>query len=116
VTVAKETSVTINRNERVIAYMIAAIVGLSILAFLSIIIGTAVGLDQAAFTSGIWPAVYVLPEIGLPIGFVLIIVLLILSARRRAREARAAEEQAEAQAQAAAASRARPPVKARRKK
>lgn len=95
--------------------MIAAIVGLSILAFLAIILGTALGLDQKAMTSGLWPVVYVLPEIGLPIGFILIIVLLILSARRRAREARA---EAEAQAEAAKRTRppTRPPAKVRRKK
>ncbi len=70
--------------------MIAAIVGLSILAFLAVIIGTYSGLDAKDFASGIWPAVYTLPLIGLPIGFVLIIVLLVISARRRAREARTA--------------------------
>lgn len=71
--------------------MIAAIIGLSILAFLAVIIGTAVHLDAKAFSTGVWPVIYTLPEIGLPIGFVLIIVLLILSTRRRARETKAAE-------------------------
>ncbi|MHB1171129.1 MAG: multidrug ABC transporter ATPase [Lacisediminihabitans sp.] len=85
---AKDTPVTIHRNERIIAYMIAAIVGLSIAAFLAVIIGTYAGLKATDFGAGIWPAILNLPLIGLPIGLVLIIVLLATSLRRRSREAR----------------------------
>jgi hypothetical protein len=89
--VTKEPTVTIHRNERVIAYMIAAIVGLSILAFLTVILATWAGLTAKDFAQGVWPAILNLPEIGLPIGLILIIVLLVVSMRRRAREAREAE-------------------------
>jgi uncharacterized membrane protein len=88
--VAKETPVTIHRNERVLAYMIAAIVGLSIIAFFAVIIGTATGLTAKDFSGGVWPAIFTLPLVGLPIGMLLIVVLLIISARRRSRETRAA--------------------------
>lgn len=71
--------------------MIAAIVGLSIVAFIVIIIAVASGVDIGA---GVWPAVYVFPGIGLPVGFVMIIVLLIISTRRRSREAAAAQAEA----------------------
>ena len=90
ITVAKETSVTIHRNERVLAFMIAGIVGLSILAFLTVIIATASGLPGNQFTGGFWQAVALLPGVGLPIGFLLIIVLIIISGLRRSREAKAA--------------------------
>lgn len=69
------------------AYMIVAIVGLSIVAFFAVIIGTFAGMKGPDFAVGMWPAVAYLPLIGLPIGFLLIVVLLILSIRRRGREA-----------------------------
>ncbi|HXD60912.1 MAG TPA: multidrug ABC transporter ATPase [Lacisediminihabitans sp.] len=84
---AQETPATIHRNERVIAYMIVAIVGLSIVAFFAVIVGTFNGMTGPDFAQGIWPAVAYAPLIGLPIGFLLIIVLLVLGARRRGREA-----------------------------
>jgi uncharacterized membrane protein len=87
--VAKETPVTIHRNERVLAFMIAGIVGLSIVAFLTVIIATASGLPGNQFKGGFWQAVALLPGVGLPIGFLLIIVLIVISGLRRSREAKA---------------------------
>jgi hypothetical protein len=84
--VAKQTPVTIHRNERIMAYMIVAIVGLSIVAFFAVIIGTFAGMTGPDFAVGIWPAVAYLPLVGLPIGLLLIIALLIISIRRRGRE------------------------------
>lgn len=77
---------SINRTERVLAYTIASIVGLSILSFLAVILGTALGVRD--FSAGLWPTVLIFPLFGLPVGFVLIIVLLVVGARRRARESR----------------------------
>lgn len=68
--------------------MIAGIVGLSIVAFLTVIIATASGLPGDQFTGGFWQAVALLPGVGLPIGFLLIIVLIIISGLRRSREAK----------------------------
>jgi hypothetical protein len=80
---------TASRLERILAYMVAGVVGLSILAFIAIIIGTAVGVGKDdGFSRGIWPAVITLPYFGLPLGFVLIIGLLVVSALRRGRDAR----------------------------
>ena len=87
--VAKETPVTIHRIERVLAFMIAGIIGLSIVAFLIVIIATASGLAGNQFKGGFWQAVALLPGVGLPLGFLMIIVLIIISARRRSREAQA---------------------------
>jgi hypothetical protein len=70
-------------TERVLAAMIVGVVALSVLAFFAIIVGTWQGMDSAAFSGGIWPAVTMTPLFGLPIGFVLIIALLIISTRRR---------------------------------
>lgn len=83
---AQDTPISGNRGERILAFMVAAAVGLSITAFVSIIIGTASGVRN--FGEGIWPVAFVLPLIGLPMGLILIIVLIVASGRRRGREAR----------------------------
>ena len=78
-----------HRIERVLAYMVAAIVGLSIAAFLAVMIGTLLGAGaNDGFSTGIWPVVLVLPLVGLPIGFLLLVTLLIINGVRRARESR----------------------------
>jgi hypothetical protein len=70
--------------------MVAGVVGLSIIAFLAIIIGTATGVGRNnGFSSGIWPAVIALPYFGLPLGILLIVGLLVVSVVRRGRNARA---------------------------
>lgn len=85
--VAKLTPDTVHRAERVIAYMMVSVVGLSILSFLAVIIGTFAGMGRADFASGAWPVVAVLPLFGLPFAIILLITLVIVSARRRSREA-----------------------------
>ncbi|MGW9630720.1 multidrug ABC transporter ATPase [Agromyces sp. NPDC055520] len=81
--------ITDNRAERVLAYMFAAIVGLSIVCFFAVMIGTFAGVDREEMGTGIWPVVTMLPWFGLPIAFLLLIVLLIVNAVRRSRAARA---------------------------
>lgn len=81
---------TQHRAERILAYMFVAIVGLSILAFIAVMIGTAVGAGaNDGFSQGIWPIVLTLPLFGLPIAFLLLIALLIVNGVRRARAGRA---------------------------
>ena len=78
-----------HRAERVLAFMVAAVVGLSIVAFIAVIIGTAAGAgDDSGFSEPPWPLIIMLPWFGLPIGFALLIVLLILNWVRRSRESR----------------------------
>lgn len=72
-----------SRLEKILAAMVAAIVGVSILAFFSVIIGTFVGMSREDFLVGAWPFLTMMPLIGLPIGFVLILVLLFVSTSRR---------------------------------
>ncbi|GGI48006.1 Zn-dependent protease with chaperone function [Agromyces flavus] len=86
---SSQPPVTDHRTERVLAYMVAATVGLSILSFLAVMIATFAGVGaNDGFSQGIWPVILVLPLIGLPIGFVLLIVLLIVNGVRRTRESR----------------------------
>lgn len=72
--------------------MALAIIGVSILAVITVLIAGGVGLTKAEAQDGIWPTVTLLPLVGFPIGFLLIFVLMIVSARRRGRESRAAME------------------------
>ncbi len=72
--------------------MVASTIGLSILSFVIIIVATFVGVDRASFAEGLWPAITVLPLVGLPLGFVLMFSLIVLSLRRRSREAAAASD------------------------
>lgn len=81
-----QTPITQHRAERVLAFMVASAIGLSIICFLATIIGTAAGVRD--FSSGVWPVVIVLPAIGLPLGLALMITLLIVSGVRRGREAK----------------------------
>jgi TRAP-type C4-dicarboxylate transport system permease small subunit len=87
--VTTQSPIVDHRLERVLAYMVAATVGLSIIAFFAVMIGTFANADTPGWAEeGIWPVVLVLPLIGLPIGFVLLVVLLIVNGIRRSRESR----------------------------
>jgi uncharacterized membrane protein len=83
--VAENTRVPLNRIERILAFVIGSLVGVSIIAIVAILIGRASHLDLAG---GAWPVAAVLPLIALPIVLVLLIVFLVISVTRRARLAR----------------------------
>jgi len=83
--VAENTRVPLNRIERILAFVIGSLVGISIVAIVATFIGRAAHVD---FGGGVWPAVFVLPLIALPLVVVLLIVFLVLSVTRRARLAR----------------------------
>jgi hypothetical protein len=72
-----------SRLERILASMVVATVGLSIASFFAIIIATWQGFDRGDFGQGIWPIITMIPLIGLPAGFLLILALLLVSTRRR---------------------------------
>lgn len=77
-----------NRLERALAYMVAAVILVSLASFVAVLIAYGQSFTAEQYSSGIWPIVTILPLIGLPIGFVLIIALLIVSAVRRGRAAK----------------------------
>jgi uncharacterized membrane protein len=71
------------RLERVLAAMVAASIGLTLVCFAATLIASATGTTD--FGAGIWPAVVILPLIGLPVGFVLLVILVVINwSRRRA--------------------------------
>lgn len=75
--------VTVRRIDRLLAFTALALAALSVISFFAIIIGSAVGMDQDAFGTGIWPVVAAIPLYGLPLAFVLIIVLLVMTFIRK---------------------------------
>ncbi|NRD26904.1 hypothetical protein [Frigoribacterium sp. VKM Ac-2836] len=76
----------VNRTERVLLFMILAIVVVSVLAFFTRLVGTAAGVTD--FTAGVWPALTILPLIGLPIAFAMLLAFVVASAVRRSRDSR----------------------------
>ncbi|MEP6842709.1 MAG: multidrug ABC transporter ATPase [Pseudolysinimonas sp.] len=82
---AKNTRVPLNRIERVLAFALGSVVGLSVLSIIALLIG---GLNRVDTSSGIWLTVKVLPAIALPVALVLLLVFIVLTAVRRNRLAR----------------------------
>ena len=74
----------VSRLERTLAFMVFSTIGLSILCFLAVIIGSTLGWAP-------WPVIIILPLVGLPIGFVLIIALIAINLVRRSRANRATQ-------------------------
>jgi uncharacterized BrkB/YihY/UPF0761 family membrane protein len=69
----------VSRSERVLAFMLLALVLLSVGTFVAIMVGTMQGMGSDDF---------MVPYIGLPLAIVLLITLMVSSAVRRARESR----------------------------
>lgn len=81
-----EDSSTPSLFERILAFATVTVIGVALLSFFAtLIVGLA---DRQAAAEGLWPIVYGVSLIGLPIGFLLLIVLLVLAQRRRSRDAR----------------------------
>ena len=74
------------RLERTLAVMALTVIGLCVLAILALIISPALGVHE--YGGGIWPLIVVLPLVGLPIGFLMLIALLVTNIVRRSRETR----------------------------
>ena len=87
--VTEKAPASINRTERVIAYMIVSTIALTILSIIATLIRAGIGVDASA---GLWPAITLLPMIGLPGAIVLIVILVASTAVRRGRAARDGKE------------------------
>lgn len=82
-----DPEVPVRRLDRILAFSALGIAAASVVCFFAIIIGTAVGMDQAAFGEGLWPLIAAIPFWGLPLAFVMIIALLVMSFIRKSRAA-----------------------------
>jgi Ni/Fe-hydrogenase subunit HybB-like protein len=62
------------------AYLIGVLVVLSLASFIAVIVGTAMGAGaDDGFSTGLWPAVIMLPLFALPAAMLLTIALLVIS-------------------------------------
>ncbi|MEN2736905.1 hypothetical protein ABCS02_03855 [Microbacterium sp. X-17] len=87
----QQTPPPASRLQRVLSYIAAALVIVSLLCIAAILIGSAVGgMPQQNEGQGLWPAVIVFPLLAFPIAFVLVIVVIVSSSRQRRRAAKAA--------------------------
>lgn len=77
----------IRRVDRILAFTALGLIAASILGFVSIMIGTANGMDQAAFAEGAWPYIASILYWGPPLAFALIVTLLVMSFVRKGRAA-----------------------------
>ena len=82
---AENTPVPLNRIERVLAFMVAGIAGISLLSIIAILIATASDVNTS---EGPWLPIAVFPMLGLPVALVLIVVFAVISVVRRRRIAR----------------------------
>ncbi len=78
----------VRRIDRILAFMSLGLILLSIVCFVSIMIGSATGMDQADFGAGIWPAVGGTAYIAPIVAFVLLMTVLIMTMVRKARAGR----------------------------
>ena len=84
-TQSRGPEVPIRRIDRILAFTALGIAAAAVICFFVIIIGTALGMDLAAFGEGLWPVIAAIPYWGLPLAFVMIIVLLVMSFVRKGR-------------------------------
>lgn len=75
-----------SRLERILAYMAVGTIALAIVCIAAVLIGTASGAGvNNGFSSGIWPTVFIMPMIALPLGLILFIALFIVNTVRRSK-------------------------------
>lgn len=81
----------VRRIDRILTFMSLGIVVLSVVCFFVILIASASGMQAEDFSAGLWPVVAMVPMIGLPIGFVMMLALIIMTMIRRGRAAKRPE-------------------------
>ncbi|UCR88794.1 multidrug ABC transporter ATPase [Mycetocola spongiae] len=71
--------------ERSLAYVLVALIAVSVIAFFAIMIGTGNGMAQADFDTPLWRAITFAPWVGLPGAFIIVIALVLGGGRGRSR-------------------------------
>jgi hypothetical protein len=69
-----------------LSFIAAGLVLLSIAAIAAVLIGTASGVGpHNGFSQGVWPTILVLPDIALPLAFLVFIAVIVVSWVKRGR-------------------------------
>ncbi len=77
--------VPVRRIDRILAAIALGLMLLSVVCFLSIMIGTASGMSQPDFGSGVWPIVTVVVYVAPILAFVCLMTVVIMAFVRRSR-------------------------------
>lgn len=85
------SDVPVRRIDRILAFMALGLTVLSIVCFFAVILARPAGVVD--FSQGLWPTIIIMPEIALPLAFLLIVALLVMSFVRRSRANRADDGQ-----------------------
>jgi uncharacterized membrane protein YiaA len=88
--VAENAAVPVHRSDRILRNVTWSVIGLAIVSIIALLLGRVFGAND--YSVGLWPAVALLPLVGLPIGFLLLVAQLVVSAVRRSRAAKDATE------------------------
>jgi len=84
----KPTEVAVRGIDRFLALAALGLAIAAVLCFFAIIIGTALGMQQAEFGVGLWPIIGAIPVWGLPLALLMILALLTMSFVRKGRATR----------------------------
>jgi TRAP-type C4-dicarboxylate transport system permease small subunit len=85
--VTDETARPVSRIQRTLAFVIGGLVVISVLAIVAIIAGTWLGAGPAQGSGeGLWPTIFFVPLIALPVAFALMVVLLLVSLAGRRKQ------------------------------
>ena len=87
-TPANPAGAPVSRAQRSLMYVAGSILGFGIIAIVALLIGEAVTPLAISDASGIWSIVAFIPNIALPVAFVLLIVLLVITFRKRSQDAK----------------------------
>ena len=75
--------VPVRRIDRILTFMSLGLIVLSVICFFAVLISGPAGVTD--YSQGVWPTAIVLPNVALPLAFVLIVTVLVMSFVRRAR-------------------------------
>jgi nitrate reductase gamma subunit len=74
----------LTRVQRLLLYVGGSIFGLGVVAIFALLIGEALVPISVSNDIGIWGPIAFIPDIGIPLGFIILIALMIITFRRRA--------------------------------
>lgn len=87
---APQPAEDVTRAQRLLSWVGFSVLGFGILSLFALLLGESLTPVSVSNDSGIWAVVAFIPDIAIPLGFLMLIALLIISFRRRAQAAKVA--------------------------
>jgi hypothetical protein len=89
---AKPAPAPVSRIQRSLMYIAGSVLGLGVASIIALLIGEATIKPAAFEASSVWATVAFMPELAIPLGFLLFIVLIIVTYVQRSRTAKGASK------------------------